>query len=79
MPDPIPEWGAMEGSDDERWFVLFARVDENDVLWEWQESRAPCGARRFRGVTAVCRPESCADGHRCGRLDVGIIEETTTS
>ena len=24
---------------------------------------------------AVCRPESCADGHVCGKLDIGIVRD----
>lgn len=32
----------------------------------------------FIGVRAVCEPDGyCRDGHRCGRLDVGIVPQAT--
>lgn len=29
-------------------------------------------------VRAICEPDGyCADGHRCGKLDLGIVREQT--
>lgn len=36
----------------------------------WQRVRTAVPGPGFSGTRAVCRPESCADGHRCGKLDI---------
>ena len=58
--------GETEGESE----VLGEWVDSNGVLWV-TETIWPFGSRGVM-VRAVCRPESCADGHRCGKLDIGV-------
>ena len=58
----------------EEWEVTSERVDpETNVLW--QRVRLVGSDPAARGTRAVCRPESCADGHQCGKLDIGIVGE----
>ena len=45
---------------------MSTKVDEYGVLWE---TVMVTGGASGTYVRAVCRPESCADGHRCGRID----------
>lgn len=45
----------------------------NGVLW--QEVIISSFGVKGRMVRAVCRPESCLDRHRCGKLDIGIVGE----
>lgn len=49
--------------------------DMHGVLWREGAWRAADGDREpvMAFTEAVCRPESCADGHRCGRLDLGLV------
>lgn len=57
--------------------------DHYEVLAEWEGANGVLWRKRrvstfgFTGemVEAVCRPESCAGGHRCGKLDTGITGE----
>jgi len=65
--------------------------DHYEVLAEWEGANGVLWRKRrvsmfgltgesvfgFTGemVEAVCRPESCADRHRCGKLDIGIVGE----
>lgn len=45
--------------------------DINGLLW--QEVHFTGGVIAVM-TRAVCRPESCADGHVCGQLDIGVVE-----
>lgn len=50
--------------------LIRQHVDEDtNLLWEIRE--LPSGGMFTR---AVCRPESCSDGHVCGVLDIGVVQ-----
>jgi len=57
--------------------------DHYEVLaeWEgvngflWRKLRVSTFGFTGEMVEAVCRPESCADRHRCGKLDIGIVRK----
>jgi len=58
----------------EGWEVVSEWVDpETNVLWQRIRTTAP--GPGFSGTRTVCRPESCADRHRCGKLDIGVTGE----
>lgn len=61
----------MSESHDDHYEVVREWETTNGVLW--QEVNISTFGVTGTMVQAVCRPESCADGHRCGKLDLGIV------
>lgn len=56
-------------------------LSTGDVVKEWEDANGLLWQEvRFVGgplavmTRAACRPESCADGHVCGKLDIGVVE-----
>ena len=58
---------------DDHYEVLAEWEGVNGVLWRKRRG-STCGFTGERGE-AVCRPESCADRHRCGKRDSGIVRK----
>lgn len=49
--------------------VIATHISESGVLWE---TVSVTGDYVGEFVRAVCRPESCADGHRYGKLNIAM-------
>ena len=55
---------------DDHYEVLAEWEGANGVLW--RKLRVSTFGFTGEMVEAVCRPEACADRHRCGKLDIGV-------
>lgn len=51
--------------------IVRESIDSHGIMWREIEYLGPDIFGTLH--RAVCRPESCADGHRCGILDLGVV------